>query len=344
MRALQYRTVGSPLELVEVDRPDPGPGQVLLEVQAAGMCHSDLFIMGLPADDYVYGLPLTVGHEGVGRVSAGGAGVDESILGQSFAVYGPWGCGRCPACSRGEENYCREAAALGIAPPGLGAPGAMAEYLLVDDVRHLVPIGDMDPVAAVALTDAGLTSYHAVSAVLDRLRPGSTAVIIGVGGLGHAAIQIVRALSSAQIIALDISPERLELAREMGADHALVADEHAVERIRTLTGGAGADVVLDVVGSESTLAVSRESVSVAGAIEIIGIGGGLLPAGFFSTPFGVRVRNPYWGTRSDLAEVVAMAHRGDLVIETEVFTLDQGPEAYGRLAEGTIRGRGVIVP
>ena len=176
MRALQYRAIGGSPELVEIATPEPRPGEVRLRVSAAGACHSDLFVMGLPEAAYSFGLPLTLGHEGAGVVDAVGAGVAESLLGESVAVYGPWGCGRCARCARGEENYCGRAAALGIAPPGLGTPGAMAEHLIVDAVRHLVPLEGLDPVAAVALTDAGLTPYHAIKGSLEVLVPGTTAV------------------------------------------------------------------------------------------------------------------------------------------------------------------------
>jgi propanol-preferring alcohol dehydrogenase len=344
MKALQYRAVGHEPEVVDIDTPSPAPGQVLLRVAAAGICHSDAFIMGLPEEQYVYGLPLTLGHEGVGVVAELGEGATGVEIGDLVAVYGPWGCGRCAPCTRGEENYCLNAAAMGIAPPGLGAPGSMAEYMIVDDPRHLVPIHGLDAVAVVSLTDAGLTPYHAIKAELGQLEPGSTAVVIGAGGLGHVAIQILRAITATSIIALDVGEDKLDLAIKVGADYAIHSDTHATAKVRELTGGAGADVVFDFVGSEATLETARESVRINGSIVIVGIGGGLLPAGFFSTPFGVRVRNPYWGTRDELAEVIALARGGHVKVEVEQFSLDEGPEAYRRLHEGTIRGRAVIVP
>ena len=173
MKALQYRTIGAPPEVVEIETPEPGPGQVRLKVTAAGVCHSDEFIMSLPEDSYAYGLPLTLGHEGAGVVDKLGDGVTGIAVGESMAVYGPWGCGYCYPCSKGQENYCENAAELGITPPGLGSPGAMAEYLVVDNARHLVPLGDLDPVRNVSLTDAGLTPYHAIKASLGKLVPGS---------------------------------------------------------------------------------------------------------------------------------------------------------------------------
>src|SRR3569833_221292 len=213
MRAVQYRSVGAGPEVVETPRPRPGPGLDRLKVTAAGLCLSDWVVWGLPAERYAYGLPMTLGHEGVGVVDALGAGARGVAEGDPVAVYGPWGCGRCHACARGAENYCPRAASLGIAPPGLGAPGALAEYLIVDDVRHLVPLGDLAPVASVALTDAGLAPYHAIVSSLSALPAGSTAVVIGAGGLGHVGIQILRAITGATELALDVSDEKLKLAK-----------------------------------------------------------------------------------------------------------------------------------
>src|SRR3954462_1273347 len=222
MRAVQYRTIGAEPEVVEISTPEPGPGQIRLRVTAAGLCHPDSFIMGLSAEQYAYGLPLTLGHEATGVVDALGDGVTGVAVGEAVAVYGPWGCGRCHACARGAENYCPRAAALGIAPPGLGAPGGLAEHLIVDDARHLVPLGDLDPVATVSLTDAGLTPSHAIVSSLSALPAGSTAVVIGAGGLGHVGIQILRAITGATVIALDISEEKLKLAKDVGAHEVLL--------------------------------------------------------------------------------------------------------------------------
>lgn len=252
MKAVQYREIGKGPELVEIETPEPGPGQIRLRVTAAGLCHSDWFVMNLPAEQYAYGLPLTLGHEGAGVVDALGAGVEGVEVGASYAVYGPWGCGLCHACAQGQENYCPHAAQLGIAPPGLGAPGAMAEYLIVDDKRHLVPLGDLDPVEAVSLTDAGLTPYHAIVSARDHLVPGSTAVVIGVGGLGHVGIQIIRALSDARVIAVDVSQDKLDLAREVGAAETVLSGPETAARIRELTGGRGAEAVFDFAGMPAT--------------------------------------------------------------------------------------------
>jgi propanol-preferring alcohol dehydrogenase len=347
MKALQYTKIGQHPEVVEIEKPSPGPGQVLLRVTAAGVCHSDEFVMGLSDEDYTaggYPLPLTLGHEGAGVVEELGEGVEHLQVGDAVAVYGPWGCGRCRMCAQGKENYCVNAAAEGIKPPGLGAPGSMAEYMIVDDPRHLVPLGDLDPVQNVSLTDAGLTPYHAIKTSLPKLGAGTFAVVIGTGGLGHVGVQILKALSGAQIIALDVNDEKLELATHVGADHVLISDDTAADRIREITGGLGADAVFDFVGAAPTIALATSVAASEADVTIVGIGGGTAQVGFGSIAYDAAVRVPYWGSRSELIEVLDLARSGRVSVETQRYSLDDGPKAYEALAAGTVRGRAVIVP
>ncbi|MBF6446367.1 NAD(P)-dependent alcohol dehydrogenase [Nocardia elegans] len=346
MKALQYVTVGAEPEVRDIPTPEPGPGEVLLKVTAAGVCHSDDFVMSMPLEAFGFELPLTLGHEGAGTVAAVGDGVRGLDVGTSVVVYGPWGCGGCWFCAQGMENYCSRAAELGIFPPGLGAPGAIAEYLIVDSPRHLVPIGDLDPVATVPLTDAGLTPYHAIKRSLGKLRPGSWAVVIGSGGLGHVAIQLLRHLSSARVVALDVSDDKLEFAKSVGAHEAVLSDAAAADNVRKITGAAGASLVLDFVGYQPTVDTAMAVAGVDSDVTIVGLGDGKAAArvGFGISPYEAAVTSPYWGTRAELIELVDLAHEGVLDIAVERFTLDDGPEAYRRLAAGTLRGRAVIVP
>ncbi|QLQ10728.1 MAG: NAD(P)-dependent alcohol dehydrogenase [Nocardioidaceae bacterium] len=346
MKALQFVEPGRPPEIRDLPVPEPTGNQVLLKVTAAGACHSDEFVMSQPPEVLSalgIELPLTLGHEGVGVVEALGPAAIGVAVGDAVAVYGPWGCQHCRVCASGAEQYC-ENAATAPRPPGLGSPGAMAEYLLVDSPRHLVPLDGLNPVAAAPLTDAGLTPYHAIKPVLEKLTPGSTAVVIGVGGLGHMAIQILRALTACQIVALDIGDDKLAFAKEMGADHAFASDESAVEHVREVTGGRMATAVFDFVGIPATTALDAQLTHMAGEITVVGVADGAVPVGFFTLPYNTRARAPYWGTLPELHEVLALARSGAITVETETFTLRDAPQAYERMHARTLRGRAVIVP
>lgn len=344
MKAVQYRQVGGRPEVVEIPKPEPGPGEVRLRVTAAGICHSDHLVMSWPAETFPYALPMTLGHEGAGVVDALGDGVEHLRVGDAVAVYGPWGCGQCRKCAQGKENYCTNAAALGIMPPGLGSPGAMAEFMIVDNARHLVPLDGLDPVKNVSLTDAGLTPYHAIMSALGNLGAGSTAVVIGTGGLGHVAIQILRAVTGATVIALDVNDQKLGLAREVGAHHAMLSDAAAVAKIKELTGGQGASAIFDFVGIQPTVEIAGAAAASEADISIVGIGGGVLGVGFQTTAFDVSVRAPYWGSRPELIEVLELARRGQVNVEVTTFSIDEAPHAYELLERGEVRGRAVVVP
>jgi alcohol dehydrogenase, propanol-preferring len=348
MKALQYVNVGEAPQIMTVPKPVAGPGQIVLKVTAAGVCHSDEFVMSLPEETYSamgWKTPMTLGHEGAGVVHELGEGVTEFEIGDSVLVYGPWGCGKCTYCVQGKEMLCPFAAGLGIQPPGLGSPGSMAEYVLIDSPRHLVALGDLDPVENVSLTDAGLTPYHAIKNSLEKLGAGSTAVVIGAGGLGHMAVQILRALTGTTVIALDLSDQKLELAKEVGAHHAFKStDNDVVEQVRKLTGNIGASAVFDCVGATATAEMSGKLVRPEGDIHLIGVGGGALPVGFGTIAYDATVRAPYWGSRLELMEVVELAKSGQIKVEYEKFSLDDGPLAYERLHKGDLRGRAVLVP
>ena len=347
MRALQYVTVGEAPRIMMVPKPQAGPGQVVLKVTAAGVCHSDVFLMSQPqdvCDAKGWTLPLTLGHEGVGTVHELGIGVTEFAVGDAVAIYGPWGCGRCSYCEQGKEMMCPLAKEQGIKTPGISTSGAMAEYVLIDAPRHLVALGDLDPVKSVGLTDAGLTSYHAIKNSLPKLSAGSTAVVIGVGGLGHLAIQLLEALSGATIVAVDISESKRAFALELGAHHALASTPDAIGRISELTAKMGATAVFDFVGSQGTVEIAAKLLGPEGDLHIIGLGGGMLPMGFGATAYDATVRTPHWGSIPELVEIIAFAHAGRISVTHEQFTLEEGPGVYERLKTGTLRGRAVLVP
>lgn len=344
MKAYQLTAWQTPPELREVEVPEPGPGQVLVKVGGAGACHSDLHLMEWPEGQLDFELPFTIGHENAGWVEAIGAGVEGLEIGEPVAVYGPWGCGRCRSCRLSAETYCERQAEIGAFGGGLGLDGGMAEYMLVPHARLLLPLEDLDPRDAAPLSDAALTPYHAVKRSLQLLVPGSTAVVIGVGGLGHMAVQILRALTPARVIAVDVSADKLRLAREVGADDAVESGEGAAEAIRELTGGLGAELVLDNVGADDTLALAAQVVRFQSHLTMVGLAGGTFEFGFGTLPFECQLTLPYWGTAIELMEVLELARAGKIRSHVERFPLDRVGEAYERLREGSLDGRAVICP
>ncbi|HEX6227863.1 MAG TPA: zinc-binding dehydrogenase, partial [Solirubrobacterales bacterium] len=283
-------------------------------------------------------------HENAGWVEAMGAGVEGLEQGEPVAVYGPWGCGRCRACRRSAENYCERQAELRAFGGGIGLDGGMAEYMLVPHARLLLPLGDLDPRDAAPLSDAALTPYHAIKRSLGLLVPGSTAVVIGVGGLGHMAVQILAAISPARVIAVDTSPDKLRLAGEVGAEETVPSGEGAAEAIRELTGGLGAELVIDNVGADDTIALAAEVGRFESHLTVVGLAGGKFEFTFGTLPYEAQLTLPYWGTAIELMEVLELTRAGKIRPHVERFPLERVDEAYERMRAGTLDGRAVICP
>jgi propanol-preferring alcohol dehydrogenase len=333
-----YRLLGwgGPAELVEVSVPEPRGRQVLLEVRAVGLCHSDLFVMTCEEGTLPYELPLTLGHEVAGRVVAVGDAVDPSLVGRDGVVHGVWSCGECHNCLRGRDNHC--VALEGRVGCGLGHDGGLADYVLLPDERHFVAADGVPPTVLAPLADAGLTAYHAIRSEQDALVGDCTALVIGVGGLGHLAVQILRATTSAQVLAVDPRAEARELATELGAHRTAVSVEDAM-------GCGAADVVLDFVGSDATMAAGASVLEPGGRLVVIGGARGSLAVGKgLGLPLGWAVSAPFWGTRADLVAVVELARRGVLAPAVEEVRFSDVPQAYARLHDGGVTGRIVVVP
>jgi propanol-preferring alcohol dehydrogenase len=348
MRAAQLI---SPGEFVVHDVPDPRPtaGQVLLRVEGAGMCGSDLHLVhggsvsALP-------LPITLGHETTATVldPNGAPGIAE---GQRVLVGGIWGCMTCRPCRLGRVNACEMWALIAPIPagPGLGFDGGMAEYM-VAPAHALADLGDLDPLTAAPLADAAITPAHAVSLVRNSLGPDATVLVIGVGGLGHIGLQVLRATTGARIIATDIDPARVNAAPAYGADVALLSGQETAAEVLELTGGLGADVVIDFVGNDATLLTAIGTVRTYGSIVAVGLGEGTMPftaggrARIDGPPWGVNVVRPYGATISDVYDVLALAHDGRVKAEVEVFDLDNAAAVLDSLRRGEISGRAVLRP
>lgn len=344
---LAYRIVEweKPARLVEIEVPEPGPGEVLVKVAGNGLCHSDITMTQMPGtigEALGWSMPFTLGHEIGGWVDSWGAGVDGFTEGEAVALVSPSSCGTCRACLRGQDNACT----LGGAGRGYGRDGGLAEYVLAPARRAVVPIGSLDPVAAAPLMDAGATSYHAVKRALPHATPGGVAVVIGAGGLGSFAIQFLRALTACEVVAVDSNPARLEYVRELGAHHTVVGvDGDTARTLRRTTGGEGADIVLDFVGVDMSIDVGVASVRTGGAFGLIGAAGGTLRRGWYGgLPRDGVVFHFQGSDISDAHDVLQLAEKGVIRSDTDLFDLDDVTHAYEAMESGTLRGRAVVRP
>lgn len=343
-RMVKWHSLG---ELVEVPKPEPGAGQVLIRIGGAGACHSDLHVMHEWSPEMspafaAWKPPFTLGHENAGWVEALGPGVEGWEPGQPVVVSPVWSCRRCKNCRSGADNSC-EGLGGQMLSGGLGFDGGLAEYM-VAPAASLIGLSKLEPWQAAPLTDAGLTSYHAVKCSLSVLEPDAAGVIIGVGGLGHLAVAYLKELTGAFLIAVDQDPTALELAKSLGADLCLPSDGTPAEAIREATGGLGARAVFDFVGVDATMALAAGVIRPRGRITVVGLGGGTLPLNMLTMPYGATVGYTLGGSTADLAEVVALAELGRVRPKIERFSLDQVSEVYAKLERGEIKGRAVICP
>ena len=331
-------------EFQEVPEPHAGPGQVVVKVAASGLCHTDFTVIGREQSYWKDDAPpFTLGHEIAGWIEELGSGVKGFELGEAVAVNPSWAsCGRCHMCRSGEENFCLYQKA--IRAPGVGFDGGHAPYVLVPEARFLVPIGDLDPIEAAPLTDAGLTTYTAIKSALPLIYPGSTAVVIGVGGLGLYAVQFLRQLTGARVVAVDSGEARLNLAREYGADDVIKSGPDAAAQIRELTRGIGASFILDCVGVNETLATGVAVLSWRGRLAMVGAGGGSIPFDFFKEAPGAQLVTSLNGGGVALKEIVDMAALGRIRNLLDRYPLSSVNKAYDDFKQGHLVGRAVLIP
>lgn len=341
-RLLAY---GRKPELQEVPVPTPATGEVLIKVAGNGLCHSDVGLMdpAAPVPPFPeWRLPFTLGHEVGGWVEATGARVVGFSPGQPVLLVATNSDGTCEYCRAGLDNNC-DAASAGR---GYGRDGGLAPYMLVNSTRALIALKNLDPRNAGPLADAGATSWHAVQRVLPKLGSGSSVVVIGAGGLGSFAVQFLRQLSPARVIAVDLNPARLDYARTLGAHETLSGvSERTVDDIRALTGGRGAHAVLDFVGVDATITAGLGALRRTGSYGLIGAGMGTLREPWFHVlPKDGEVFSFTGSTIADLKAVVALAEQGRVRNDTESFGFAQVPEAYAKLEHGQLLGRAVVLP
>lgn len=344
MLAVRLHAPGEPLRLERAPLPEPTGSEVRIRVAGCGVCRTDLHVVdGLqPRVE----LPRTLGHEIAGWIDAAGPEATADLRharlaeGDPVVVFGGWGCGSCDECTQGQEQRCERSVA-----PGFQADGGYAEAMLVPHPRHLVALGGLDPVHAAPLADAGVTPYRAVRRAESWLLGGARVLVIGAGALGQFAIQLLRLLPEAGrdlvIGVRELEPARLDRAAELGADVGLLASTPELTR----AGLAGpADVVLDFVGTDGTLAHAAAVVAPGGAVLLVGEAGGHLPFGFDAPTIEAWVTTVAWGSPDDLREVVRMARRHQLRWTTEPMALADAAAAHERLRAGDVEGRLVLVP
>ena len=328
------------------DVPEPqitGPWDVIVDIGAAGLCRTDLHVIeGQWEPIQKPELPYILGHENAGWVREVGSAVSNVAPGDTVIMHPLTSCGLCPACRVGEDSHCENATF-----PGLNVDGGMAEQLLTN-ARAVVKLDQgTDPKAVAALADAGLTAYHAVRRATDVLFPGTHAVVIGAGGLGHIGIQSLAALTSCEITVLDQSEEALELAKSIGADHTVVTgssdQESIVQQVLDITGG-GAHIVFDFVGEQGMEKLSPQLLRPRGSHYVIGYGGTVQLDTIDIISREINVIGNLVGTYNDLVELMALNAAGKVHMRTKEYPLDATIDAMQDLDNGRLAGtRGILV-
>ena len=340
MKAALLAEYHRPLELVDRPEPEPQrPRDVVVRVGGAGVCATDLHAIDGLMEPAGLKPPVVLGHENAGWVHAVGDDVTSAAVGDAVLVYPPYTCGLCVACRRGNDMHCERHQFT-----GLTCDGGFADYVLVDE-RSLIPLPPgVEPVDVAPHSDAGLTAYHAVKALVPRLTPDTTTALIGVGGVGHIALQLLHALGAGTVIAIDTDERRRRLAQELGADEVLGEQGDPVDAVRELTGGRGADIVLDLVGTDETHASSLQMLARGGLYSVVGYGGTVSVPSVALIAEDIGIAGNLVGTWVDLWELLQLHGRGEITLKTETHSLDDVNEVLGRLREGDVTGRAVLVP
>lgn len=322
--------------------PEPrvsGPFDVLVRIGAAGVCRTDLHVIeGQWADKMAPQLPYIIGHENAGWVQEVGSAVTNVRPGDAVILHPLVTCGLCRACRAGDDVHCEQSEF-----PGMSRDGGMAEYMLTN-ARAVVKLGtDLQPADVAALADAGLTAYHAVRKAVPMLHPGSFVVAIGAGGLGHIGIQCLAAMTTAEIIVVDLSDDALAFARQLGAHHAVRADEDPVGAVRDITGG-GSQVVIDFVGERGAEQQGIAMLGAAGSYFTVGYGGAINSPTIDIISREINIIGNLVGSYNDLDELMALTARGKVRLHTTNYALGAADEALDDLDNGRLRGRAILIP
>lgn len=341
MRAVQVVGYHEGLKMTEAPVPEvTGAWDVIVKIGGAGVCRTDLHILeGQWAEKSQVQLPYTIGHENAGWVHAVGSAVTNVKEGDKVILHPLITCGLCRACRSGDDVHCENSRF-----PGINTHGGYAEYLLTS-ARSVVRIDDsLEPADVAALADAGLTAYHAAAKAAKRLTPRDTCVVIGAGGLGHIGIQVLKALTPSRIIVVDRNPAALELAKSIGADEGVIADGGQVEQVRSLTGGKGAEVLIDFVGEGGATSEGIAMLREAGDYFVVGYGENINVPTIDIISSEINIIGNLVGSYNDLQDLMALAARGAVTLHTQKYALDDFQQAISDLDAGRVRGRAILVP
>lgn len=341
MKAAQVTGYHRNLELRDVGEPEiTGSLDVVVKVGAAGVCRTDLHILeGQWAEKSGVNLPYTIGHENAGWVHAVGDAVTNVEVGDKVILHPLVTCGLCRACRLGDDVHCENSRF-----PGIDTHGGYAEYLLTS-ARSCVKLADsLEPADVAALADAGLTAQHAAAKAAKVLRPGDVCVVIGAGGLGHIGIQCMKAMSSATLVVVDRNPEALALAEQVGADVTVVADGSHVARVLELTGGHGAEAILDFVGEGGSTSEGVRMLRRAGSYYVVGYGENINVPTIDIISSEINFIGNLVGSYTDLQDLMVLAAQGKVKLHTAQYRLEEFQQAIDDLSAGKVRGRAILIP
>ena len=316
-----------------------GPHDVIVRVGGAGLCRTDLHIQeGQWAEKSGVELPYVLGHENAGWVQEIGSDVTNVEVGDTVIVHPLITCGLCRACRAGDDVHC-----VNNLFPGISVDGGFAQ-LLKTSARSVVKLSPtLHPKDIAALADAGLTAYHAVKKAVSVLYPGSRAVVIGAGGLGHIGIQCLKAMTPAEIIVIDPSEEARALAGEIGADTTIAADGKQVDTILEMTDGVGADAVIDFVGERGATKDGVAMLRDAGNYYVIGYGENINVPTIDIISREINFIGNLVGSYNDLDELMTLTAQGKVTLHTSTYPLDAVNDAMADLDQGRLQGRGILV-
>ena len=342
MKAARLHEYHQPLKLDEVDEPKAlDPFDVVVKIGAAGLCRTDLHIQeGQWAEKSQVELPYTPGHENAGWIHEVGSGVTDVEVGDTVIVHPFIACGLCRACRRGDDMHCETGSF-----PGIDRDGGFAEFLFTS-ARSVIKLDpSLEPASIAALADAGLTAIHAVKKAIPILAPGTRAVVIGAGGLGHIGIQCLKAMTPAEIIVVDRNEKALALAGELGADHTVkVEGQSHIETVKELTDGLGAEAIIDFVGENGAVEDGVAMIQDGGFYYVIGYGQNIDIPTIDVISREISFIGNLVGTYIDLQDLMTLTAQGQVTLHTSTYPLDAINDAMADLDQGRLQGRGILVP